>query len=95
MKIESAEENGFIKRKIHSSGSTGSYWIGLSYQVQEKLWKWTDGSLLSNGDYSNWMGLNPNNAGDDQDCGEIDYNGEWNDCGCHSTQGFICKKESF
>lgn len=101
MKIESAVENEFLSTAFLTSGlSRVTHWIGLSDQVNEGEWKWTDGSLLG-GIYSNWGNRNPNNQGGNQNCAGIVrgtigdghfYDAEWNDWNCASAQGYICEK---
>ena len=104
MKIESAEENDFLM-KTFLTASNGTYWIGLSDQVKEGEWIWTDGSLLVN--YTNWVNNNPNNLGGKQHCGHIvkgnlhmlrykltGFNGEWNDFECDAQLEFICEQLS-
>ncbi|KAL9970516.1 hypothetical protein ACROYT_G022903 [Oculina patagonica] len=103
-KIESAVENDFIKRTfLTSSGRT--FWIGLSDQLEEGKWMWTDGSPLEN--YFNWEARNPNNLGGYQNCGHISmgtfslsgydfhgYDGWWNDLECDVALGYICERLS-
>lgn len=92
VKIGSAEENDFIKTTFLSSAST-NYWIGLKDKNKDNKWEWTDGRLLSNGDYSNWRNQYPNNLGGNRYCVEILHiNGKWNNWQCHHSNGFICKK---
>lgn len=100
VKIESAEENDFLT-KTFLEATSGTYWIGLSDQVTEGEWIWTDGSLLEN--YNNWGRNNPNNKNDNQDCGHIlsqghtfhdFHDGEWNDLRCSRTLGYLCEQHS-
>lgn len=105
VKIESAEENDFLTRTFLKAPE-GTYWIGLSDQMIEGKWIWTDESLL--GKYTNWGKSNPNNLGDNQDCGHIlkgsfqlqshyfrGYDdGEWNDLECSFALGYICEQLS-
>ena len=100
--MESAEENDFLTRNVITA-STGAYWIGLSDQVENGKWIWTDGSPLS---YTNWGKNQPNNYLGNQDCGQIvkgsldvggfsfsDCNdGEWNDFKCDFSFGYVCEK---
>lgn len=98
MKIESLEENDFIKANYLTGG--GKYWIGLSDSETEGDWKWADGTKLS--EYTNWGPQQPNDNSTkaNQDCVDIrlgsyrnrSYDGEWNDVHCSKTKGFICEK---
>jgi len=100
VKIESAEENDFLKSTyLNTSGVT--FWIGLTDQMQEGEWIWTDGSPL--GAYVNWD-EDPNNLGGNQHCvhilrgpfsiGEYRFYDDklgWNDLECDFTLGYICE----
>ena len=76
-----------------------SYWIGLTDNVNEGVWEWSDGTPLAG--YTNWMTDQPNDYGVNQDCGEIAMgahsggqlylNAEWNDDNCLESEGFICE----
>ena len=68
VKIESSEENEFLT-KTFLTASASTYWIGLSDQVKEGEWIYTDRSPLGN--YTNWRGSNPNNSNGNQHCGHI------------------------
>ena len=103
VKIELAEENDFLTSTIITP-SAGTYWIGLSDQVEEGKWMWTDGSPLAS--YINWGRDNPNDLSGNQNCGQVvkgsfymgsyhftGYNdGEWNDFRCDYLLGYICEK---
>lgn len=100
VKIESAEENDFIKSMyLNASGVT--FWVGLTDQVQEGDWIWADGSSLR--DYEDWF-QDPNNLGGNQHCvhiikgplsiGEYRFGDDdfgWNDLECNFTLGYICE----
>ena len=103
VKIASAEENEFLTQTFLTA-SVANYWIGLSDQVEEGRWMWTDGSILAN--YTNWGKDNPNDLTGYQNCGHMlkgsfqlgvyyfsGYNdGEWNDFDCDHLFGYICEK---
>ncbi|NLF30996.1 MAG: hypothetical protein GX591_08940, partial [Planctomycetes bacterium] len=42
-----------------------SYWIGLSDAAEEGVWRWADGTLLSEGDIATWYPGEPNYAAAD------------------------------
>ncbi|KAJ7379755.1 Sushi, von Willebrand factor type A, EGF and pentraxin [Desmophyllum pertusum] len=94
VKIESAEENDFIKSQYLTGNVV--YWIGLTDAENEGTWKWSDGSALTG--YINWHFNEPNDMGG-EDCVQIVlgthskiYNAGWNDATCSISLGFICEK---
>ena len=97
MKIESEDENHFIKTE-YLSGGRGRYWIGLSDLGNESDWRWTDGTGITG--YEKWRSGQPNNLEGNQHCGAIlkgnyygaNYNAEWNDERCSLPLDYICEK---
>lgn len=95
MKIESVEENSFIKSQYLSSKV--DYWIGLSDSIEEGDWNWVDGTNSTG--YTNWGNGQPNDS-NGQDCAGIrmgtysntNYDAQWHDNSCLKTKGFICRK---
>jgi cysteine-rich repeat protein len=63
-------------------------WIGLSDLATEGSFEWDDGSALS---YTNWGGGEPNDAGANEDCGQLSpSSGAWNDGVCEDSQPYVC-----
>ncbi|KAI4876134.1 hypothetical protein NFI96_006883, partial [Prochilodus magdalenae] len=81
--INSREEQDFISKVF---GHTEA-WIGLTDIDREKVWKWVDGSALTN---EFWWTGEPNNYEGDEDCAITHYSrarsagvSTWNDYPCH------------
>ncbi|XP_055010163.1 macrophage mannose receptor 1 [Boleophthalmus pectinirostris] len=68
------------------------YWIGLTDQITEGVWEWTDGTTFIQY-LSYWMQGQPDNWNDNENCGQVvGYsNGQWNDENCDVKRKYICK----
>ncbi|XP_066469002.1 C-type lectin domain family 4 member M-like [Tiliqua scincoides] len=65
-------------------------WIGLSDTVTEGKWVWVDGTPLS---LSFWRRGEPNDSGEGgEDCATLQFNGQWNDVSCSTSDFWICEK---
>ena len=86
--VGSEEENTFI-----ASLSSKGLWLGGTDKDQEGKFVWTDGTAWT---YQNWNDKEPNNAGDKEDCLQMDGSGSWNDLSCtdHAfwPTNYVCKK---
>ncbi|XP_041662855.1 CD209 antigen-like protein C isoform X2 [Cheilinus undulatus] len=91
--IDSSEEQEFLTNNLMDWT-----WIGLSDKENESTWKWTDGTLLTQG---YWLRGQPDNGGGhavygEEDCAHFRNNGKkeanWNDVKCDSTMLWICEK---
>ena len=99
VKVESSEENDFIKTELLPSKNR-NYWIGLSDSDNEGDWMWTDGTQLDSDGYKNWGDDQPkNNKNNNEDCVVIrirksdpDHYGKWRDLPCSLDKKFICEK---
>ena len=95
MKIDSSEENNFIKTTFLADGA--SYWIGLTDEETEGIWKWSDGSILAG--FQKWHESQPSGK-TLKNCGGIrmgsfllrNYDAEWHDNECEDRRGYICEK---
>ncbi|XP_078374879.1 lectin BRA-3-like [Oculina patagonica] len=96
VRIESSAENDFIKNEYMADGL--DFWIGLTDEQAEDVWKWSDGSALSG--WTNWCDGQPSDTvlQHRQNCGGIrtrlnrGEDAQWHDKECSSAKGFICKK---
>ena len=98
VKVESREENDFIKAKILPTNKNDNYWIGLSDSGEKNVWMWTDGTQLDSDGYENWGDDQPNNNNNKQNCVLIqirkfdpDHNGKWHDKRCFRERKYICE----
>lgn len=92
--ITSSAENAFVSARLSGAG-----WMGASDSAVEGTWNWVDGpengtqfwsgNFSGNtvgGQYANWSGGEPNNAGN-EDCAQFlsGGTGMWNDLPCTVT----------
>ena len=89
--IDDASEDRWIDTTADSY-STGKWWFGLNDISSEGSFVWSDGSTSS---YTNWKSGEPNNAGGNEDCAQINRytDGTWNDEPCSSGFFFICEAD--
>lgn len=95
MKIDSSEENEFIKATFLVDEV--DYWIGLTHEETEGEWKWSDGSLLTG--FEGRIADQPSDAVHLQNCAGIrkrkegsNYEIGWHDKDCETFKGYICEK---
>ncbi|KAL9968058.1 hypothetical protein ACROYT_G026384 [Oculina patagonica] len=88
--INSQAENQAVGQNI-----TGGQWpyIGLYRDPKDKSrWMWVDGSRPT---YTNWYSGEPNNAGGNEDCAQMQsksYGWTWNDLACNSDNlSHVCE----
>jgi hypothetical protein len=88
--IGSDEENRALQRALGSPiGLDASVWIGL-VEPQEGTWTW---STLERVGFADWASGEPNNAGGNENCGELyTASGRWNDVDCASRRGHLCER---
>ncbi|XP_071790537.1 echinoidin-like [Asterias amurensis] len=94
--VHSSDESGFLVQYSKSSliSALGKQvWLGMSDQSNEGTFSWSDGTAF---DYEEWLPGQPDNAGSNEDCGELWFVGElegtgWNDRPCSDHQSHVCK----
>ncbi|KAF4086568.1 hypothetical protein AMELA_G00084870 [Ameiurus melas] len=84
--INSREEQDFVE--VWRRGKTA--WIGANDRDSEGVWKWLDGTAVTNGF---WRQGEPNNVGD-EDCAVSGYHSDpnWIDVSCNLQNVWICEK---
>ena len=95
VKIDSSEENDFIKTTFLADGA--GYWIGLTDEETEGIWKWSDGSILAG--FQKWHESQPSGI-PLKNCSGIrmgsfllrNNDAEWHDNECEDRRGYICEK---
>ena len=65
-------------------------WIGFHRNPKDSSqWLWVDGSRVTE---TNWMSGEPNNAGGNEGCGDMNfYPGKWNDFPCSASVLYLCE----
>lgn len=90
-KIESQAEQDLVFGLMGNTGRPA--WIGLQDFLVEGDFSWADGSTL--GTYQAWLGGQPDNAGNRQDCVVLrNTDGLWNDVICNGANRFVCQRAS-
>ncbi|XP_035687857.1 brevican core protein-like [Branchiostoma floridae] len=86
---DEATDNVLVS-EIRQRGSADT-WMGMSDQVQEGLWVWEDGSVLTG--WSNWSTGQPDDGSSTEECAHWypGYNFKWNDDQCYHSKYFICE----
>jgi hypothetical protein len=99
-RVDTAEENTWIRITGNEAIGTGDFWLGGSDQVGENAWLWDDGAQFWQGTsggtvvgglYAAWSSGEPNNDGN-EDCAEMYPSGLWNDVGCGEVQPYACER---
>ncbi|XP_038579760.1 galactose-specific lectin nattectin-like [Micropterus salmoides] len=90
--IQTPEEYTFIRDLIfRSTNSHKPTWVGGYDAVKEGVWLWSDGSKW---DFKAWTAGEPNNAGGNENCMQINYSGRdfVNDYSCTTLNSVLCAK---
>ncbi|KAK5863950.1 hypothetical protein PBY51_000933 [Eleginops maclovinus] len=81
----------FIRRIINTStNKDGATWVGGNDSSKEGVWMWSDGSKF---DFQGWPVGEPNNAGKEEHCMELNLKEKDfpNDTKCSSEMPFVCR----
>ena len=93
--IKSEEESQFVNN-VMKKNNIDRLWIGMERKTHDNKFYWIDGSpaYRSNFTYTNWNKNEPNNQGNQENCGEVLTSiKKWNDVSCSSTTHFVlCQK---
>ncbi|XP_053183645.1 killer cell lectin-like receptor subfamily B member 1A [Scomber japonicus] len=81
--IVNEDEKTFIRGNSWKKKGLAGYWIGL--RVEDRKWKWIDGSDLTK---KSWM----TETAYKSDCAITVHNKGWESALCGTTNGWICKK---
>ncbi|XP_078687663.1 collectin-10-like [Branchiostoma floridae x Branchiostoma belcheri] len=88
-----AETNAFLMSLFKTTtGIDGGFWLGLSDEREEGVFKWEDGTPL--GSYTQWGPGEPHKdhiAAQFQDCVQMTKSGKWADSACIYSAYFICQ----
>nr|XP_009935902.1 PREDICTED: CD209 antigen-like protein A [Opisthocomus hoazin] len=84
--VNSELEQEFLKDNINSSRT---YWLGVTDQLEEGIWVWTNGERTSISYFNTWK---ENKDKDQKDCGSIGPGGIWHDDRCSRSNHWICEK---
>jgi len=109
-RIESSEENAFVKTWIADTSGVGMIWFGANDLDQERIWVWgrgdeavqfftgsaQGGGMPYMGAFDDFAAGRPSN-GTGEDCGAFDseFDWQWNDLACaNGRRGFVCEEQS-
>lgn len=88
--LDDAAEQDWVYHRANLV-STKKWWIGLNDRASEGSFGWTSGAALG---YTNWHASEPNNAGSNEDCGQLNRfypETGWNDEPCAMHLRYICE----
>jgi hypothetical protein len=88
--VENAAEQSFLSTGA-SLFSHDGFWIGINDRAQEGAFVWSSGLPVG---YTNWQSGEPDDAGGNEDCGQINRYypaSTWSDRPCDGAQPYICR----
>ncbi|XP_078669493.1 chorion peroxidase-like isoform X1 [Branchiostoma floridae x Branchiostoma belcheri] len=86
------DTNTFLVELKNQVSTEVPFWFGLSDRHVEGEWRWEDGTILQDGDFTNWLPGEPEISGR-EDCVNFlaGTGAEWNDVPCRRRRGYICQ----
>ena len=80
-------------KAIAQTYNAWNYWLGLNDKGKEGEWKWQGKGKL--GEWDSWNNNQPDNWGNNEDCGELRgaFGWNWNDMPCYTAFPFICRMD--
>jgi uncharacterized repeat protein (TIGR02543 family) len=90
--LNTAERIAASKKTLSSPGSLSDYWIGLSDQDNEGVWKWITGEILTSYDWHLATGEPNNGNGNGAENGaqtRSSWGWSWNDAPLSTTTGYL------
>ena len=92
--VHSAAQNAAARAYADANGGDGLLvWLGADDLVEEGTWVWQDGTPYP-GPYTNWVGINPDDANGVQDCLAMRTDGQWDDRKCSVNYFAVCSFDS-
>jgi hypothetical protein len=86
--LEQLDEHDLLLQQLDVPGGV-RWWIGLHDLDLEGAHTWVDGAPLVKMT-ANWDSGQPDNA-NNEDCVELQVEGQWNDLRCEIKRGFVCE----
>jgi hypothetical protein len=87
--LEQLDEHDLLLQQLDVPGGL-RWWIGLHDLDLEGAHTWVDGAPLAQST-ANWDVGQPDNYNGNEDCVELQVEGEWNDLRCDIKRGFVCE----
>jgi hypothetical protein len=69
------------------SSNPRKFWIGFT-NLNRPNYQWIDNSPIT---WTNWIGGQPDNFNNIENCAEMRNDQRWNDANCYVNQGWLCK----